>query len=37
MESIEILLNAGIFPISALNERGIADDIYAGIEHVGRL
>ena len=37
VESTEIFMNAGIFPVSALNERGIADDIYAGIEHIGRL
>ncbi len=37
MQRAEIFMNAGIVPVSALNERRIADDIDAGIEHIGRL
>ena len=37
MQRAEVLMNAGIVPESALNERRIADDIDAGIEHIGRL
>ena len=33
----DIFVNAGIFPVRALNECGIADDIYASIEHMGRI
>ena len=30
-------MNAGIVLVCALNERGIADDVDAGVEHIGRL
>ena len=37
VQRAEIVMNAGIFLKPALNERGIADGIDAGIEHIGRL
>ena len=38
VQSAEISMNAGILPVPAFgNERGIADDIDAGIEHVGQV